>query len=589
MPRRARWVLAGTLLLAAGWFATRSTPPNVLLITLDTTRADRLGCYGYDAAQTPHLDALAARGALFERAFAPAPLTLPSHATMLTGLYPPEHGVRANGESALPADVATLGGILKQRGYDTGAFVAAFVLNRKFGLNSGFETFDDDLSDAAQQGVGTHAYRPGEQVVSAALRWLGTARRPFFCWVHLFDPHYPYLTHADRYGEQYLEQPYDAEIRYVDEQCERLLQFLENANLSDRTIVLVVGDHGEALGQHGERSHSMLLYNSTLHVPWIMSAPRVTRPGSRVAANVSLVDVLPTVLDCLDLPVPDGLSGRSLRPALAGRDIAARPIYAETDEPYRAGHWSGLRTILDGRWKYILTPRDELYDLSADFGELQNARDAQGEIAERLRGEVIDWERQMLQRDASRVRLSGGERQKLESLGYASGASRAAADGEALADVKDRLALYHQLDDAETLVEEERYAEAVPLLREILREDEGYFRAHSYLGMCLLRLKETDEAIGHLRRSVALEPGSASVQATLGAALLIAERYAEAVDPLEAALRLDETSPQAHYNLGLALERSGKPEDALAHYQRCLDLSPDFSAARERYNALLSP
>ncbi len=584
-------MLAGTLIvaiLATSWFVTRSAAPNVLLITLDTTRADRLGCYGHSAAHTPHLDALAGGGALFERAFAPAPLTLPSHATMLTGLYPPQHGVRANGENRLPADVMTLARILKQRGYATGAFVAAFVLNRKFGLDSGFDLYDDDLADATQEGLGTHAYRPGEQVVSSALQWLGTARRPFFCWVHLFDPHYPYLAHADRYGEAYLENPYDAEIRYVDEQCERLLEFLKNAKLSDRTIVVVVGDHGEALGQHGERSHSMLLYNSTLHVPWLVSAPGITRPGTRIPANVSLVDLFPTVLDCLKLPIPAGLSGRSLRPALEGRHLEARPVYAETDEPYRVGHWAGLRAIIDGQWKYILTPRDELYDLSADFGELQNGVAVHGEIAKRLREEVIGWERRMSQRSEPPVHLESSERQKLESLGYASGKSSPFAEGEALADVKDRLALYHQLDDAETLVDESRYAEALPLLREILREDEGYFRAHSYLGMCLLRMKETEAAIGHLRRSVELEPHAANVQATLGAALLMAEQYAEAAEVLQTALRLDDSSPQAHYNCGLALEQLGRQDEALEHYQRCLDVSPDFTPARKRYAALQS-
>ena len=416
---------------------------NVLLITLDTTRADRLGCYGYSAAKTPVLDRLAQQGVLFERAYAPVPLTLPSHASMLTGLYPPEHGLRNNGQGALPSGLPTLATELQAAGYETGAFVAAFVLDHKFGLQRGFETYNDDLSTADPSLDGHHQYRDGGLVINAALRWLRPrSSKPFFCWVHLFDPHYPYLTHEDRFGTQFQDRPYDAELAYVDDEIGRLIAALRKSGALEHTIIVVVGDHGESLGEHGELSHAMTVYDATLRVPLLVVSPRESQPGHRVAEPVSLVDLTPTVLDLLGKrPLPQA-SGRSLRAAVRGEPLTTLPCYAETDEPYHAGHWSPLRALITQQWKYIRSPKAELYDLLADPQELLNLATKSPDQLQKLEGELTAWEERMNQRLAGNVALTEQERRALSGLGYASHHKPNGEEERPLRDVKDMLPFY---------------------------------------------------------------------------------------------------------------------------------------------------
>ncbi|HEY3968843.1 MAG TPA: sulfatase, partial [Planctomycetaceae bacterium] len=290
--RRILWLglAAGVLALLAFWLWPRHRA-NLLLITLDTTRADHLGCYGCSTARTPALDALAAAGMLCDCAYTVAPLTLPAHASLYTGLYPAEHGIRTNARGMLDAAVPTLTEVLARKGYDTAAFVASKVLDSKYGLARGFKTYNDLAGDddAAEALVGE---RNAGSVVDTALEWLKAPRsRPFFCWVHLFDPHSPYLPHTDLFGDEFAERPYDAEIAYVDQQVGRLLEYLKARGLDSQTLVVVVGDHGEGLGEHFERQHGMTLYNATLHVPLIFRYPAQLAPGGRLAANVSMVDV----------------------------------------------------------------------------------------------------------------------------------------------------------------------------------------------------------------------------------------------------------------------------------------------------------
>ena len=302
----------------------RDTRPHLLLITLDTTRADRIGCYRYSKARTPVLDALAAAGVRCEHAYTVAPLTLPAHSSLFTGLYPVENGIRTNGRGRLDDAIPTLAEVLRRQGYDTSAFVGSFVLNGKFGLDRGYNTYDDDFASDYPTNDALHVERTGASVVDAALEWLKAPRsRPFFCWVHLFDPHSPYLAHADLFGDEFAERPYDAEIAYVDQQVGRLLEFLQRCGLESETLVVVVGDHGEGLGEHLEQTHSMMLYNSTMHVPLIFRHPTRLAGGRRLAANVSMVDISPTILDLLEVADPRKISGKSLKPGAAGELDAA--------------------------------------------------------------------------------------------------------------------------------------------------------------------------------------------------------------------------------------------------------------------------
>lgn len=589
---RSLWIASLVLLLASGaiLFTLRRSAPhlNVLLITLDTTRADRLGCYGYESALTPVLDKLAEHGVVFERAYAPAPLTLPSHATMLTGLYPPEHGLHNNGQAALPAGLPTLATQFRAAGYETGAFVAAVVLEKKYGLDRGFQTYDDDLSQVDESLNGHHRSRSGSAVVDAALNWLKPrTARPFFCWVHLFDPHYPYLAHADRFGDRFADQPYDAEIAYVDQQVGRLIDVLRQSGVDERTIVVIAGDHGESLGEHGELTHSLTLYDSALHVPWLMSAPG-ERSGGRVSQPVSLADLCPTVLDCAGLKTPEAISGRSLRKMIGGRTLPAASCFAETDEPYHHARWSPLRAVVTDGWKYIESPRAELYDLSQDPGELRNLIEEHPGVASEMKQTLDQWEDGAQRRLAENVALSESDRRALASLGYSAGARADEGRAESLPDVKVMLPYYNRLNDANAMMDAGRYDLAEPVLREIVEAQPEYFLAQGDLGRCLLRTDRPGEAIPRLRRNVELDPQADRVRALLGAALMIQGDYAAAAEELTIALRTSPALCEARYNLGLCLEKLGKPDDAREQYELCLEQVPHFTPARQRWEVLTS-
>ena len=580
-------VLVGLLGVSVFWYQRSPKPINVLLITLDTTRADRLGCYGYSLARTPVLDRLAEKGVLFERAYAPVPLTLPSHATMLTGLYPPEHGLRNNGGAALPSGLPTLATELQAAGYDTGAFVAAFVLDHKFGLQRGFDKYDDDLSLSDPGLHGHHQYRDASLVIDAALRWLRPrTQKPFFCWVHLFDPHYPYLAHEDRFGEAFADRLYDAELAYVDEQLDRLLTTMEKSGALENTVIVVVGDHGESLGEHGELSHSMTVYDATLRVPLLVVSPKEVKPGHRVVEPVSLVDLAPTILDQLGHRPISNASGRSLQPALRGETQPLLPCYAETDEPYHAGHWSPLRALITQKWKYIRSPRAELYDLIADPPELRNLATEMPEQVQKLEQELTAWEERMNERLADNVALTEQERRALSGLGYASYRDTNGEEGQPLRDVKDMLPYYYKLADASSMIDAGKYELAEPILREVLAADGDYFAAYGELGRCLLRLKRLPEAVQNLKRAMELDPGAEGVQSMLGATLFMQGDYPAAVEALELAIRLNPDTYQNYFNLGMTMEKLDRMDEAIRQYEDCLERAPDLEQARQRLEAL---
>jgi arylsulfatase A-like enzyme len=580
---------------SAVWYARSPRQLNVLLITLDSTRADRLGCYGYSLAKTPVLDGLAQQGVLFERAYSPAPLTLPSHASILTGLYPPEHTLRENGRTALPKGIPTLATKLQAAGYETGAFVSAFPLNNKSGLQRGFKTYNDELSlndsrslaDPSLQGHYEH--RNGNLVTDAALRWLRPrVRKPFFCWVHLVDPHFPYQAHEDQFGTEFKDQPYDAELAHVDQQLDRLISSLRDSGALENTMIVVVGDHGESLGQHGEQSHSMTVYDATLRVPLLIVSPGEGQAGHRVSEPVSLVDLTPTVLDRLGLrPLPQA-SGRSLRGALRGKQLAAQSCYAESDEPYRAGHWSPLRTLITSQWKYIRSPRAELYDLSVDPGELRNLATEAPDQLQKLEGELSAWEEKMNPQLADVTELPGQQRREFGALAYASSREQFTNEERPLRDVKDMLPFYYKLNDAAAMLDARRYDMAEPILRDVLAADTECFAAHGELGRCLSKQKRYPEAIESLKRAVQLNPAAEQFQSMLGATQLLNGDFLAAVETLEQAIRLNPDLEQNQLNLGLAMEKLGKPDKAIKHYQKCLEQSPDTAQARQRLAFLRS-
>lgn len=560
-------------------------PPNVLLVTLDTTRADHLGCYGASGALTPALDDLAAHGTLFEQAYTPSPMTLPAHATIMTGLEPPEHGLRVNGRSVLAPGIPTLAEILAARGYRTGAFVAAFVLNRRFGLDRGFATYDDDLAGARKQTVEEQlsVYRPGDRVVDAALGWLDHAAgagAPFFAWVHLYDPHYPNYPNDALAGTRYAGvASYDAEVAFMDRQVGRLLEFLDRRGLRDDTLVIAIADHGEGLGDHGEQEHGYLLNDEVLRVPFIVSLPGVVRAGHRVGAVVSSVDVLPTTLDLVGIaPGPDG-RGRSLRAALAGEAIPSVPSYAETDLPFTVFGWSPLRSLTTERWKFVRTARPELYDRLADRAERANLEPDQPRTAGALAQELASLEGQFRNvAPAADAAVDAESRRRLEALGYveSASASAAGADGKPLRDVKDMLGVKRMGAELATGLATGRLdvARAIRIGQELVRRSPESATFHARLGALLVKTGRLDDAAPELAEAVRLQPDHAEARSNLGHVLVRQGTFDEAAVQLAEAVRLRPELAEAHFGLGLAESARGNHAEALAAFERAVALDP---------------
>lgn len=590
---RRALILVGVVCFAAAavagiWLLLRPTQPDILLITLDTTRADRIGAYGYRGARTPVLDQFAREGVLFERAFSPAPLTLPVHASLMTGLYPPEHGLRTNGYGSLSTDRTTLSEILTGAGYDCAAFVASFVLDHKFGLSQGFQEYDDDLVGATPTQDAIHRYRDGKLVVDSALKWLTAPHsRPFFCWVHLYDPHAPYDARTKEFGEAFAKSPYDGEIAYTDQQVGRLLAFLK---ARPNTIVIIAGDHGESLGEHHELQHGYTLYNCTQHVPLMIRGVPAARIGSRVPTNVSLVDLLPTVTETLGLPTPPGISGRSFARALTGQVLEPRLCYGGTDDPFLQNGWSPLRSLTTERWKYIRTTKPELYDLQSDPRELKNLAAESAPQLQEFEKQLLALEARMTVGEAAQVQLSESEKRVLQGLGYIGGARPQAATGEvALPDVKDMLPFNEATQTAIDLVEQGKLPEAEAILKKIVAESPPeHVSSRLYLGsVCEMQGREKEAEAIYLA-VLKKRPDDTNALFHLGGLYAELGRYAEAIKIFDQSRQLEPDSAQPLFNLGLAKAKLGQPEAAQRDFEDALMIDPAFPGARSALGNVLS-
>ncbi|HKW01417.1 MAG TPA: sulfatase [Vicinamibacterales bacterium] len=431
----------GVAMIVAAWSAcARPAPPrprNLVIVTLDTTRADRLPMYGFASIETPAIDRLAREGVVFDQAMSVAPLTLTAHSSLFTGLYPPHHGVRDNADRPLPAGKTTMAEILRGRGFRTGAFVGSTVLAADRGLSRGFDVYDD----GASAGGKAPRRRPGNEVVDGALRWLDSSHNaPFFLWVHLYDAHTP-QTLPDAFRRQYAGDLYAGGIAFADSQLGRLVDRLRQDGRLDSTAVIVAGDHGESLGEHGESEHGIFLYEGTLHIPMIVRAPGL--PARRVSGLASLVDVLPTAIDLLGL-APLAADGMDLVPALRGRGaLPERSIYAESMYARRFG-WSPLRALRDGRFKLVDAPRPELYDLETDPFEEHDLSAARPGLVNAMRAALAGFDADSGRSDdAAPSPVAPDIRARLASLGYTSGAA-ALAPGQG-SDPKDHIEEYNAL------------------------------------------------------------------------------------------------------------------------------------------------
>lgn len=565
--------------------ATPKAPANVLLVTLDTLRADRLGCYGYALAETPHLDRLAAEGARFDQALSQVPLTLPSHSTILTGLFPMGHGVRDNGTYRLSGEEVTVAEILKERGYDTAAFVSSFVVDSRFGLAQGFDTyfdFDDEpgASREAMRGL-SGVQRVGGETASRAIEWLRHERsKPFFVWVHLYDPHSPYEA-PEPYGSRFADRPYDGEVAYTDSIVGRLLEAIP----VDDTLVVVAGDHGESLGEHGEEYHSWFIYDATLRVPLIVRFPGVVRKETVIEDQVRLADIAPSVLDLLGVPDEGSpaMQGKSFASWFSGGERDPRPAYAESLVANLQFGWGKLRAIRERGFKYIKAPRPELYDLGRDPGETRNLVEERPEIARDLDGRLSRMED-----DLERAGASGASQavdaetlRKLQSLGYVASSAPAAGNEDlAAVDPKDRIEVYKDfstgLSDAMDALDGGDPDEAIRLLEPLARSVPSHHLVHYHLGQAFFRKQSYERAAAELELALSLAPKFSQARSDLAEIYVRTGSADRAVALLNEGLSEQPENALFRFVLGFAYHRERRFDEALDAYRRARELEKTY-------------
>lgn len=558
-----RWWRPFLLLLALlpALETARAEAPNVILITLDTTRADRMGFLGSKRGLTPNLDTLARQGIVFERAYAQAPLTPVSHATIFTGTYPQFHQV-TDFARPLPSLLPSLPEILQKSGYTTAAFVGSLIMDPRTGFapgfDRGFEVFDAGYR--MKRGKQENRYQTMERramdVVARATAWIDKRPKdkPFFLWIHVYDPHTPYEP-PPPYDKRF-KDAYDGEIAYTDAAMGKLVRHLRLRGLYAGALIAAMSDHGESLGDHGEEMHGIFLYEETIHVPLLFKLPGAALAGRRVPQRVRLMDFAPTLLHMLSLPPAPTFQGESLvalmRPDARGvkpEQLADRDAYAETDYPHRAFGWSALRSLRSGKYLYIRAPAAELYDLTRDAAAARDLAESSPAVAatlglqlDELRRATVSIEKTPQEQD-----LSEEQRETLTRLGYIAAAPGARSkDPLQGPNPKSKIELSNVLHDAMLAVEDGRFAEAVPMFQRVLADSPTVAAAQQQLGVALARLKRYPEALPWLRKAVELTPDAGP----------------------------------AHYELGLALYETGSLEESVPHFEFVAKKNPKWADAQ---------
>jgi arylsulfatase A-like enzyme/Flp pilus assembly protein TadD len=560
---------------------------NYILISVDTLRADRLGCYGFSGVKTPTIDMFASRGVKFEKCFAQTPLTLPSHTSMLTGTFPTFHGVRDNGGFLVPLEIETVAEIFQKNDYQTSAFVAAYVLDSKWGLDQGFDFYFDnfDLSKYKTISLG-NVQRPGNEVLDEVIPWLEEHKQQrFFTWIHLYDPHTPYESPSP-YDEMYPNHPYIGEIAYTDSQLARLWEYLEENGLVDNTILVFTSDHGESLGEHKENAHGFFVYQAGVHVPLILVMPFEHLHGLSRSSVVSLVDIMPTLLDLAQVPIPEKVQGKSLLPLFSSENDHEYFSYAETYYPRFHYGWSELKSYQDRRFKLIVAPKLELYDLSDDPGELNNIIDARPEEARRLMNLIntfIDETgKEAYELDYSH--MDEESRQKLAALGYiGTFAISSSLEGRRLGDPKEKIVIFNRLSEARELGLEGEFERAVGMIKEIVEEDPEVIDAYSALGILYKRERLYEEAVDTFLKVLELKPDDNNAVINISSSYVQLGKLDEAEEFILEKFEFHKQDSQVHFSLGYIKNLKKEYDEAAKYFQKCIELNPSSASA---YNAL---
>jgi arylsulfatase A-like enzyme/Flp pilus assembly protein TadD len=580
-------VLWGLTLVTPGW----SKSPNVVLITIDTVRADRVGCYGYRQAHTPTLDALASQGVLFQTAVASVPLTLPSHCSILTGTYPTLHGVRDNLGYNLGDSPPTLADFLKRNGYSTAAFVGADVLDARRGLSRGFDTYsspfqrkkgrDNPLVFNLQD-----LQRRAEEVVADALGWMSaqppSSSKPFFVWIHLYDPHTPYDP-PPRF-RALLRDPYDGEIAYADDAIGKFFAYLKQHALYDSALIVAASDHGESFGEHGEYTHGYFIYDTTLLVPLIIKPPVGSAITPRhIDAPVRTIDIAPTVLQFLGIAPPSSMQGSGLLSLMSGKTTTSSTsaAYCESYYPNEFG-WSALRALRSGRFKYIDAPKPELYDLVADPEETHNLYQTKQATAHELKAQFESLVARVTPKGSSRrAPVSPTDLEMLASLGYVGTSSPLSTDrpGEPAPDPKDELATFKALFSATQMASQGKCASAIPILTHLTQEQPKLLLGQLTLAKCQLFTGQYQAAESALNSALRLHPDHVEATFYKGICQFQEGRLKESQSSLQSVAKLLPDEPYIHFYLGSIYEKQGATEQALAEFRKCAVIDPNFEVA----------
>jgi arylsulfatase A-like enzyme/Tfp pilus assembly protein PilF len=584
--------------------AARSVPPNIILITLDTTRADRMGFLGSERGLTPNLDALAKQSIVFTRAYAQVPLTTPSHAALLTGTYPQFSHLEDLGALLRP-ELPYLPDLLHHHGYHTAAFLGAYILDPAAtapGFQRGFDVYDANFH---QRKPGEDRYksveRRAEDVANRALGWLSRhQQRPFFIWLHFYDAHDPYDP-PEPFKTHYASALYDGEIAYTDSIVGSFVEVLGKHGLYQNSVIAIAADHGEAFGEHGEERHGMFLYDETIHVPLLLKLPAERLGGKRVEERVALAEVAPTLLEAAGVSAPGTMQAHSLFPLIdaAKIDVAKsaiggegkgpeRPVYSETNYAHRAFGWSELRSWRTGKYLYVQAPKQELYDQSSDPDTVKNLAPAAKAVADTLESQLADFQQKTSSVRTEPTKLDPTQAEKLRALGYLTSDSAAANSGEKAAiDPKDKIEIANKFHRSLVDLEEDRYEEAITELREVVRLEPDIDSGYLELGRALVHVQQYQEALPLLRTAAEKNPNSGMAHYELGLALIKTGQWEAALPEMQAAVVCTPTSAQLHFYAGAVQLRLKHIPEATAEFESSLKIDPDHFLANLKYGEML--
>lgn len=565
---------------------------NVILITIDTLRADYVGCYGSPHLQTPALDSLAKDGVLFETAYCQVPLTPPSHASILTGQYPASHGLRDFTIGQYREGSQSFATILRKHGYSTAAFVSAFVLDESWGMSEGFDLYYDDFDLEEWHGTNPgNVQRRAEETIDKVLSWLDQAKSPFFLWVHLFDPHHDY-TPPPPFSNQFRHNPYAGEVAYTDQEIGRLLDRLKKSGLYENSLVVATSDHGEALGEHGENEHGFFLYEAAIRIPLIFKLPAsydLTSP--RIETIAQTIDLLPTTLQILRIRQDPSwkIEGRGLLSHILGKRNETFLAYAETYYPQTSFGWSALRLVRQGDHKFIEAPRPELYDVVNDPQEQQNLYNERQPLAHQLKASLQRLEQSFLPQEESASSSPDPESiERLGALGYVSVTNPVRVqDGLALPDPKDKIQIFNRILRGLQAAEAGKFNHSNQILDEVARREPELFIVHYSIGQNYLRMGRFEKALELLDKASELNPDFTSIQVSRAQALAQIGRYEEAFQVLVKVTERDANNLTAQRLLAGIYIRRGDLPAAINTYRLILDRRKDDRLARKALGVAL--